>query len=360
MVPDSRDAGLGAWSNADFRATALQNAGIGVDADLPPAVRFVSGVAKLVRRRMAQHEAKADPVRLAIFLLEPNAQSHKPNLKPKRIPMLDTALTVLSGRLWFVSPAVSSGKYVDLENLDDDALFSIVTDDLQLGDVPAIIFDPRPRIPLARFYPRGLNELDGVVALDVANADVTFDRIFAAIDLVYRQCLITPELQEPGANLWNNNLKWWPVHHAEHLLQQVLRAGLATSFPTCNIRFEQTLATGRFDILIEESQASDRSQVTMHAILELKVLRSFGKSGSKVSIRKTNEWIESGVRQAASYRKERAARLCALCCFDMRQEYTAEKCFDHVRQLATDLAVALRVWFIHATSEHYRRLLTTI
>ena len=46
---------LGPWSGTDLVQTARENAGIGADADLPPEVRFIAGVAKLVRRRRAEH-----------------------------------------------------------------------------------------------------------------------------------------------------------------------------------------------------------------------------------------------------------------------------------------------------------------
>ena len=349
---------LGSWSGGDFAATARANFGIGADADLPSDVRFLGGVAKLIRRRMAEDGAEADPSRPAVFLLEPNARHHKAEAPPKRVPMLDNGLTSVTGRLWFVSPVVVSGKYIELEETDDDALFAIVTDTLALGQVPAIVFDPRTTVPTVRFYPNGLSDPEKCDAVVISGANVSLQQICEAIDKVYQHCLVTPEAQARAGKLWVDGSKWWPSQEAEDIVQLYLRAGLTTAFPTCTVRHEQTAAPGRLDLEIEQSDPLDRGKITRHAVLELKVLRSFRSSGTTVSKTETLEWVESGVRQAASYRDERGALAAALCCFDMRKEHTGEKCFEHVQELATKLIVELRHWFVFGTSEQYREFST--
>ncbi len=124
------------------------------------------------------------------------------------------------------------------------------------------------------------------------------------------------------------------------------------------MRHEQTAVPGRLDLEIEQSDPLDRGKITRHAVLELKVLRSFRSSGTTVSPTETLDWVESGVRQAASYRDERGALAAALCCFDMRNEHTGEKCFEHVQELANSLIVELRHWFVFGTSEQYREFST--
>jgi len=349
---------LGGWANADFNGTALQNVGIGTDTDLPPAVRFIAGVAKLVRRRMATEGYKSDPIRPAIFLLEPAARTHKPDTKPQRIPMLDNGLTAVTGRLWFVNPVVVSGNYVEVDDLNDDALFKIVTEALQLGGTAAIVFDPRTSLPAVRYYPNGLADPDTVESIAITSSDISLDRIFDVIDRVYSTCLVTPEAQTRVGKLWTKGENWWPSEHAEDLIQMHLRVGLTTAFPTCTVRHEQTIVPGRLDLEIEESDPLDRSLVTRYAVLELKVLRNFRTSGASVSRQEVLDWVESGVKQAAAYRKDRNARAAALCCFDMRKDHSGEHCFDHIHTLASELLVKLRVWFIFGTSEQYREFVS--
>ena len=157
-------------------------------------------------------------------------------------------------------------------------------------------------------------------------------------------------------NLWKNSGGHWPREDAEALVQSHLKAGLTLRFPYCRVRHEQTQTAGRTDLEIEQFNPLDRSSVTYQAILELKVLRSFRHKGAKVSDGETKEAIREGVRQAASYRKVKAARWSALCCFDMRGSDTGdEACFAHVQESADAEDVTLKRWFLYASPAEYRQ-----
>jgi hypothetical protein len=355
---DRPDSTLGPWAGDDLSSTAKANAGIGADSDLPLEVRFIAGVAKLLRRRLAEAGQEMDPVRPAIFLLEPNARTHKPDTQPKRVPMLDNGLTTVTGRLWFVNATVVVGKYLELDQVDDDELFLIVTECLRLGEVPTVVFDPRPSLPEARFYPRGLADATKYNKLRISGCEITLEDIFQVVERIYKERLITPEAQPPAGKLWKDQRKWWASDEAEAMIQLYLSIGLTAAFPTCTIRHEQSDTPGRLDLEVEEADVDNRSRVTRHAILELKVLRSFGSTGIAESEQYTLDWVTSGVKQAATYRDRRGALAASLCCFDMRKEHTGDRCFHHVRELGKDLNVTLHVWFIFATSKHYRDFLT--
>lgn len=349
---------LGAWESDDLSTTALLNAGIGVTAGLPAGTRFLSEVAKLVSKRIRREGVESDPVRPAIFLLASTTREHNLGGEAKRVPMLNNGREVLSGRVWSVNEGVACGHYLNLEELDDDALFKHVTDKLKLGNAPAIIFDPRTTPPSVRHYPKGLTEPDAVELVNLTASDVNLGRIFEVIGQVHGKCLITPEAQMYVGKLWTDSSKWWASDNAEYMVQLHLRVGLTTAFPTCDIRHEQTDVSGRLDLHIEERDPVDPSVVTRYAILELKVLRSFGSKGKKYTAEFTLEWVKSGVEQAATYRKDWGAKEAALCCFDMRKEFTDEECFNHVRDLAKQLGVVLKVWFIFGSSAQYRDFIT--
>lgn len=358
-APDDARPIFGTWTAAELAKTARADAGLGSDAGLPPLVRFVSNVAKLVRRRRAQPNAGLDPLRPAVFLLHPIPPEHPSSNVSKRVPMLDNGMTVVNGRIWFVSAGPGSGRYIDFAVADDEELFQLVTTTLGLGATPAIVFDPRPPTAEARFYAKGLDDPDHYETVSLSDGDVTLDRIFDAIENVYKSCLVTPEAQlEPG-KLWRNPNKWWPSPKAEAVVQLNLKAGLVAAFPTCTVRHEQTMPEGRLDLEVEQCDPLDRSQITRHAVLELKVLRSFRETGAPVPDKATFDWVESGVKQAAAYRNSKSARASALCCFDMRKENTGEVCFEHVRELAKGLSVELRRWFLYAKSRHYREALAS-
>lgn len=91
-----------------------------------------------------------------------------------------------------------------------------------------------------------------------------------------------------------------------------------------------------------------------HAILELKVLRSFGSTGTSVSETEIRKIVKEGVEQAAAYRVEREAHASALCCFDMRTKSARKKCFHGVQATAQKRDVKLCVWPIFANAKEYR------
>ena len=354
------DNGLGPWADADLAKTARMDVGTGIDEGLPPVVRFVSNVAKLIRRRIAQPKADQDPNRPGIFLFQPFPPELDSSAMPKRIPMLDNGLTPVTGRIWFVGAVPASGRYIDLEATDDDAMFTSITDDIGQGAVPTIIFDPRPPVPEARYYPKGLDELDLYESISVTSADVTLDRVFEAIEGTYNDDMITPEQQTKPGRLWHNQGKWWPKRDAEDRIQMYLKIGLNRAFRTCDVRHEQVIAEGRLDLIIEERDPIDREIVTNHAVLELKVLRSYGQGGANYTEEYNRNWIKSGVEQAHGYREGKNAKWSALCCFDMRKDDTGEACFEHVLDMANRLEVHLKRWFLYAKSKHRREALASI
>ena len=353
------DNGLGPWADADLAKTALMGVGTGIDDGLPEIVRFVSNIAKLIRRRIAQTDADQDPNRPGIFLLQAVSPNLKSSAKPKRVPMLDNGLTPVAGRVWFVGAVPASGHYINLETTDDDAMFSLITDDIGQGTIPTIIFDPRPSVPEAKYYPNGLNEPNVYERISITSADVTLDRVLEAIERTYKKDMITPEQQTKTGKLWQNQDKWWPKSDAEDRIQMYLRIGLNSTFLTCDVRHEHVIAEGRLDLIIEERDPLNPGKVTNHAVLELKVLRSYGATGLGQTDKYNRDWIESGVNQAHGYCIGKNAKWSALCCFDMRKHDTGEECFEHVREMADCLKVGLKRWFLYAKSKHLRAALAS-
>ena len=346
---------LGPWEDANLRATAQTEAGLGTDAGLPPQIRFRSSIAKLVRKRIAVRGDTVEPDFASVSLLVPSPPDAAATYEPKRVPRLDNGMHPISGKLWFVGAGPGSGHWIPAEIPDDDDLFNFVTDDLALGDVPAIIFDPRHPELHVRHYPHGLNNPDNFEDLSIANRAVTIDAVTAAIETTHAEKMIPPDAQPKSMPLWYNRDKWLPFKDAEDRVQTYLEIALNAAFPTCTVRTEQDMPEGRLDIEIIENNPLDRSEVTQHGILELKVLRSYGQGGSAYTKKYTSGWIRSGVEQAAAYRDSKGAKWGALVCFDMRSEDIGEAaCFKPVRALAKTLDVHLRRWFMYATSKQLR------
>lgn len=267
--------------------------------------------------------------------------------------MLDNGQSELSGRLWFVGPSPSSGRYVHCSAEDDDALFTLV-ETMSLGDVEAIVFDPRVPSEL-RHYSKGLNLADECSLIQISSVEVTLESVVEAVEKTYRQKMITPDAQPKEAPLWANEGKAWPKHNAEGLVQMYLEIALVTAFPTCIIRPEQGMPEGRLDIEIVEQDPLDRSIEQQHGLLELKVLRSRGATGRPYTDKFSKDWIKSGVEQASEYRDRKGAKWSALFCFDMRADDVGEaKCFLHVKKMAAELGVHLRRWYMYSSSAKLR------
>ena len=357
-VESGRDSStsLGRWADGDFPGTVSRNRGVGADADLPDHTRFVHRVVRAVLARVAAAEQRGeqDEPDIAIFVLTPSPPDAVKDAK--RVPMLHNGLTSVTGRLWFATPAVISARYVELpEGADDDTRFSYVENDLGLGSEPAVIFDSRVTSGRLLWYPEGLGQPE-IVEFKPLAGDVTQGDVFAAMDHLYHECFVTPSGLPQQVNLWNNTNQHWPRDDAEALIQSHLKAGLALRFPYCTIRHEQTQQAGRTDLEIEEYTSNDRSSVVYHGILELKVLRSFRRSGGKVAPSEVRGAIADGVSQAGSYRDVKGARWSALCCYDMRQHDAGdEACFDHVQESAATSRVDLKRWFLYASPAEYRK-----
>ncbi|MEY2452400.1 MAG: hypothetical protein QOD92_1974 [Acidimicrobiaceae bacterium] len=353
MSPENQSAGTDDWGDDELTRTIKGNLGVGVDADLPDEIRFRAGVTQLIRKRLAQDDLAAP----AVFLLLPSPPEGVELNACEFVPMLDNGRTSVAGRLWFVNPVVAAGIGLPLGEWNDATVFGFVNDELKVGHVPAILFEPRTQPATARFYDAGLGTPNRYEEIRLSGAELSLAEIFAVIDKVHAEMLVTPEAQGKAAKLWKTQYKHWASSDAEDLIQVYVRAGLTGAFSSCRVRVEQTQATGRLDLEIEESDPLDQSKVTRHAVLELKVLRSFGSKGGKVSDKATKDWVLEGVRQAAAYRDERKTRLSALCCFDMRVVFTGAECFVPVAARAKKLSVALGVWHLFASSKEFRRFL---
>lgn len=351
-------AELGSWRGSDFRSIALDTLGLGVDADMPPAERFVRGVASLVQRVRARLPDDGAS-QVSVFLLSPTVPQHERLPDARREPMLNSGRVPIAGRLWFVNPPVVSGFWAEPSATDDDELFRLITDDLELGTVPAVIVDHSRDGDSIRFYPDGLSDPDACVVSSVEfGRSVDLDLILRCIDRAYDRFLKTPSSQDNAGKLWTSNRPKRSHHEAEGRIQVVLSAELHGALWTCDVRTEQPGPAGRLDVIVEEVDPTTPGHVVRHAVLELKVLRHLTASGEVVSDAFNDEHVRSGVEQAAAYQQEMHAAQAALCCFDQRPDGPHD-CFGHVRTLAGALDVTLRSWHLFSSAREYQRFEAT-
>lgn len=347
------------WANdVNLLQTGSEYFGAGDDADQPVSVRFLKGVARLVKKRLFKEPPSSD-AGPAVFLLLPQPTPALADNKIVMVPMLDNGLTAVEGRVWLVGPLVNYGRCMSVDAESDEELFELLTIDFELGQVPAVIFDPRSDERELRYYSDGLQNLGQCKVVSILHGAVSLADVFGVIERVYNTKLVTPDAQSVAAPLWLNSDKHWPVKLAEVSVQMYLDTALNVAFPWCRITGEQPGVNGRTDIEIEEIDPATKV-IVKHALLELKVLRDFGSTGDKKSYAANQKWVDEGVDQAYCYAQERGSVAYALCCFDMRRTRTGESCFDHVQEKAQRLRVVLRCWHLFASAKDYRAYQTTM
>jgi hypothetical protein len=348
-VPEAASA----FSAARLAATLGEYPGVGDDVNQPPEVRFLRGVARVVRKRVRVSTPAADAAP-SVFLLMPAVPAGLV-AETQVHPMLDNGLTEVEGQLWFVGQTVARGVSTPLPGSDAEIWQTV--QDLGLDGVTAIVYDPRPSPPQVRYYPQGLRQDDLVQVTPVQPmSTVSLDNIFQIIDRVHAQQLVTPDAQAERGKLWRSTTKAHPVKQAELTIQMYLETALNIGFPMCTVRREQTQVVGRLDLELEEADPFHPESFVRHAVLELKVLRSRNSSGTSTSAAETARWVAEGVEQAYAYRTEREALASALCCFDMRADEADP--FSAVAKRAAELEVVLRCWRLYATAKKYRAALT--
>jgi hypothetical protein len=344
---------ISGWTDAQLLETARNNPGAGADADLPDEIRFLGGVVRLLSKRLSNHGGSPECDPAAFFLQSVIPDGDTKLASAASVPMLDNGLTPVEGQLWFVGPSVRHGYSVEVFEWSDEALFGCLGSHEVIGVVPTIIFETRTDAPEARYYPRGLSAPDEVRVLPLGGKPIGLGEVIGVVNRIYETQLASPSGLPSQASPWFKSRSFRPHREAEKRIQIVLKAALQGAFPSTIVRSEQSEVIGRLDLEIEEPLPTPGGAIR-HALLELKVLRSFRDSGASVSDADNKRAIREGVRQAQQYRDERNVKASALCCFDMRVKASGQACFKGVKRYAKEVDVELVAWHLFASAKAYR------
>lgn len=341
---------LGAWQ-ADRPILAVAPTSLYGDVDeLPEAVRFQVYVSRLVQLRERQTDTETAGAAAFVLVTPTQQQSLKAGRKLDRT--VHNGRVRLAGRVHFMTHRAMSSVYEEHSG-DVNAVYDRIAE-LQCDRLPALVYDPSEGDSTLSYYPHGTYTDDGLVAIHLGAGPVTEADILAAIDAVYRVKLCTPDNSGP-VKLWEDAGKWHPVEQAERTVQEFVQAGLAGRFHWCTIRAEQAGKLGRTDLEVVDDRTGPAGTITHHALLEMKVLRSFGSTGAKCPPASNDEAIVKGMNQAHSYANANNSLLRMLCCFDMRSEDVGDVAtFAHVQADAATLRVSLKRWYLYRSSEELR------
>lgn len=268
------------------------------------------------------------------------------------VPLLRTDDSIeYFGRVWFVPRNIGHGFALDTASRSPTQVFAQI-EALGGGSRPVVVVHPDHPTEVTA-YPHGVSMPEHCEIFDLNATAVSLVAIENALDGLYNQ-IRTPD-QSQERPLWLNPEKLLPVKLAEKAVQHEVTRALAGAFWWLDVRSEQPSSVGRTDVELIQFKGLPVGQNVRHALVELKVLRSFTCTGRTVTSKFTRRHISQGVRQAAVYGEAANAGIRMLCCYDMRQEDPGTvEVYKHYQQQANDRQVVLRRYFLYHSSDALR------
>lgn len=341
----------GAWAGDESKIKEASLTGRGADTDVPEPLRFLVEVRRMVLAREREPDAEFD--RSAAMVLVPASfyESAPPGLVRRFLSCGNYRLT---GQVHYIGVA-STGKSRDYVG-DDGALVDALEADYA-DALPTVIYLPKAggRSKLV-WYPDGMAQADKKKTYLAKAEAPTPELIEEVIDSVYHGELKTPDQVSPDFSPWKNPAKGWAAKNAEERVQYAVRLGLHGRFGShCRVKAEQPGKDGRTDIEIIGDFALAQGKQTNFAVLEMKVLRERGSTGTLRSPAQIEKHVIDGLKQASTYGDDRHFEERMLCCFDMRPTNAgASAVFAAINEDAAKLNVHLCLWYLYRSSGHYR------
>ena len=345
---------LGPWESDRSELERATADGTGLYAAIDPNLEFRSSTMKLVSSELnAANNSFTNPV---YFVLSEKEIFQKVRPSSERVVPLKRASRSkkLDGNLWFVPRSLAMGFAVDVRDKSAQEVFDII-ESYDAGGLFTVMFDPAS-VGQFYIYPDGVSDPTSSEVIDLISPNsLNVDDIIAALDGLYT--LIRSPDQMKALPLWLAPSKWHPIEKAEDAVQnEVTRALAGRLAPFVDVRSEQPSTIGRTDIELIQTFGLNNGELIRHALIELKVLRSYGSTGKSVSPKIITRHISQGVRQAALYAT--TARIKMLCCYDMRTtDHGDQACFAPFHTAAHDREVFLKRYYLYNSSQALREAL---
>jgi hypothetical protein len=348
-------APLGGVTREDLAAVVASSFGMYPELEAPEVRIAVETLAKALAARMRHAGWTSDPKLLAVFLITDRARELGNKIAATREPIIDNGSKPFGGRLWVASNNFTSGYWLPFRGGDDAAVFGEV-EMMGFGDHPAIVFDPSATDLELRYYPRGLSDMDRVHRFVIAQYNFTLESLDKVLKRFHEYNIITPDAVLGEQDPWKKASHYFPRPNTESFLQGWLKSVLSVAFLDHIIRFEVRGNEGRCDLLVVSPHKSQANAWLYHAALELKVLRSFTAGGKSVPATKSAKAVSDGLLQAIAYKREHAAELGMLCCFDMRvpKHCNGDGCFAGIGKKAEKNLIELRRYRLYGSSADLR------
>lgn len=342
---------LGGWEEDRDQLQKTQLDGAGLYANQPGEVTFRALAIRLISREI---DTAGDAWKEPAYLLLGDRESFAfARGEGQSVPMLRSGHARLGGHVWLTPRDLGHGLRVPVHGLPPDEAFEKIRQ-LGAGSRPLVAYVPMPvggRV--VYFYPGGVDKPEEPELTDIDNQTVDPVEIDSAL-LGLHKLIRTPD-QSESHPLWIKPEKWWPIKLAEKAIEHEVTRALAGKFWYLDVRSEQPSSVGRTDVELIETQALPAGINIRHALIELKVFRSFGSTGRSVKDAINNRQLREGIRQADQYGQANNSKIKMLCCYDMRTADSGDAaCFGPYAAAANARDVRLKRYFLYNSSDALR------
>ena len=316
------------------------------------ADRFAQAVRTLLERRAQEGWPEEGTADVAVFVLVDYPR--KVGQTYGGTPFADPAAqgTPLLGRLFFSSTDATRGQFIPLPS-EAAAIFDWL-EDHGLGNCPIVAVYRKAKEMVTRCF-----GTEGPARSDVIRDQepaATVQQLMDALSYFHRSRAVTPTRCPDG--VWKPDCadRYIPGPQPENSIQVDLQVVLSSWFRgVVRAETEDSTNIGRIDLRLLTTGAD--GGLIYWVILELKVIKSFTNSASKVRDATNVEAIVKGVRQAAAYRANRDAPEGMLEIYDLRQDKSED--LTARQDVAIALAaysppVRVHVWPVYGSADDAR------
>lgn len=359
-----KEGSKGAWSNDDFSKT-VQNALalIPTEAALRyETVRASRKLAEAIKRRSLSADFKNDDEGPVVVLISENSRMIGKKLGANRAPEISDGSRRLMGRLLIAPSNLGSSYFLELPSQDIGNVFDWIEDELDLGSLPTIVFNPKSVVPEIRVYENGVTDTDSFCLYPLYFEGLDENQVRRLLDKFWETVVVAPGKPRRCQKLWVDAANFKAISGPEKKIQDELGKYLSYVLPLMNIKEEEYVKYGRYDIRITGNAGVDDFTIIHHAVLELKALTGGNKNPPYKDTDTLKKTISDGFTQAAKYREPpEQCIVAALACFDMRFDAAkrGDSCLDHVQTNAKKEKVMLWRRPLFPSAKHYRDYLPT-
>ena len=279
------------------------------------ADRFAQAVRTLVEKRAQEGWPKEGAADVAVFVLVdyPRKIGQTHGATPFADPMAQG--TPLLGCLFFASADATHGQFMPIPTAAAAILEWL--EDHGLADCPMVAVYRNAKEMVTRRF--GIEDSARSDAIRDQEPSATVQELMDALRHYHRSRVVTPTCCPDGVWKLECADRYIPGPRPEKSIQLDLQVVLSSWFRgVVRAEAEDNTNIGRIDLRLLKKEAN--GGLAYWIILELKVIKSFTNTASKVGDSINVEAIVKGVKQAGSYRANRDAEEGTLEIYDLRQD----------------------------------------